>query len=116
MQRGKLCTDRCPKITNQFFQFDYKYLSYIVTARLNRKFIVRSSNNTTSKYHQSLGDQLRDSEQITGESENTDPIQRNLLRDLPEGQKSSKKISKTKECQHHGLAKQIRNLQEKWYR
>ena len=32
MQDWKLCANRCPKIINQFSQFECKYVSYIVTA------------------------------------------------------------------------------------
>ena len=42
MQHGKLCTDHCPRIINQFFQFDFKYISKIVTAGLNRRLHVKS--------------------------------------------------------------------------
>ena len=43
MQHRKLCSDRCTRIIDRFFQFDCKYISYIVKA----------SNKTTSKYRQS---------------------------------------------------------------
>ena len=35
LRHGKQCTDRCPRNIDRFFQFDCKYVSYIVTAGLN---------------------------------------------------------------------------------
>ena len=32
MHHGKLCANRCPRISNRFFQFECKYISYIITA------------------------------------------------------------------------------------
>ena len=84
MQHGTLCIDRCPRILNRLFQFDYKYISFIFSAGLIRRLHVKSSNNTTSKCQQaSTGNQLVDSEQFTGNSKDTDPAG-DLLRDLPE--------------------------------
>ena len=54
MQRGKLRADRCPGIINRIFQFDYKYISNIVTAKLNNRMLyVTSSDHTRSEYKQS---------------------------------------------------------------
>ena len=87
MQHGKLCTDRCPNITNRFFQFDCKFISYIVNAGHDRRLLVMSSNNTMSKYRTPLGNQLRDhtdTKKIKNQIKDTVPAQGDLLRDLPE--------------------------------
>ena len=48
MQDGQLRANRCPGIINPLFQFDHKYISYIVTAGLNsRRFYAKYSNHTT---------------------------------------------------------------------
>ena len=44
MQHWKLRTDRCPRIINRFFQFDCKYISYIVNAGPHRRLFAKSSN------------------------------------------------------------------------
>ena len=56
MQHGELCADRCPRIINRFFQFECKYISYIVSAGHVWWIFVTSSNYTTLKCkHSSTG-------------------------------------------------------------
>ena len=85
LQHGKHRADRCSRNINRLFQFDYKYISKICTAGLNRRLHVKSSNLTTSKYTQSsIGDKLHGSEQSEDEDKDTDPVRGNLLQDLLE--------------------------------
>ena len=88
MQHGKLRTDRCPRIINWFFQFECKYISYIVYAGFNRRLFVKSSNRATWKYqHSGTGTPVARSYRKSknkNKDGDTDPVQGNLLRDLLE--------------------------------
>ena len=52
-QHEKLCTDDFPRIINQFFQFDCKYVSNIVAENLDRRLCIKSSDHAKSKCTQS---------------------------------------------------------------
>ena len=86
MQYGELRADRCSRIINQFFQFDYKYLYNIVTTGL--RIYVASSNHTMSEYKQlSAGKtSCKNPRKIINKNkdEDIDPVQGDLLHDLPE--------------------------------
>ena len=53
MQHGELCTDRCPRIIDRFFQLECKCVFNIVTAGHIWWFLVESSNNTKWQYKHS---------------------------------------------------------------
>ena len=86
MQYGELRADRCSRIINRFFQFDYKYLYNIVTTGL--RIYVASSNHTMSEYKQlSAGKtSCKNPRKIIhkNKDEDIDPVQGDLLHDLPE--------------------------------
>ena len=76
-QHRKMCTDRCPRIIDWFFQFDCKYL-------LHRQRKTRPRRRYTSS--PPLGNQLRDSTKTKNTNLKRDiiPASGNRLRALPE--------------------------------